>query len=155
MQRFLIGLVVALALFGCEANTAKINVPELPKVELPSASLPTDVDGEPIVFETNDAKLQVDTGNRDALTALGACTDLVTYCVEPGVRSVDQCVASVPTCRTTSPWNELVACCPKSCQLAFNTARENGVGELRAFEDVFFGQSDCFPGVQAALRGEP
>jgi len=139
---------------GLACENGKLQLPELPKVDLPSVPLPKLDTGNLVLIKTPEGGLQLDPRGDDAITALGACTDLVTYCFEPGKRTLDQCMESVPQCKTSKPWQESDACCPAACTDAYTQARDKGQEPVAAFEQVLFTQPDCFPGVRALLEGK-
>ncbi len=129
------------------ASCRTLEPPALPPVTLP---LPQAPDGTGLLMQLDRARLELDPTLRDPITAVGACADLVSYCVGPD--SIDTCVARAPACATSQPWNEARPCCPSACADAYRQARRAGQSELDAFQDVFFRQPDCFPGVRAALE---
>ncbi|HSP80720.1 MAG TPA: hypothetical protein VLQ93_19480 [Myxococcaceae bacterium] len=143
----LLAAVVPLGL-SCDS---KLELPQLPEVDFSKVRLPKLDTGNLVLIETGEGRLQLDPRGNDALTALGACTDLITYCFEPGKRSLDVCVEGVPQCNTSRPWQE-DACCPKSCMDGYAKARDKGQEPISAFETVFFLQPDCFPGVRELLE---
>ena len=124
-------------------------VPPLPSLDL--LQLPK-VDAGWILIEASTARIEIDPTARDAITAVGACSDLITYCVSDS-RGLDECVAIAPGCHTAQPWNE-PACCPSDCKAAYSDARTNDP-PLRAFERAFFETPECFPGLANALEGLP
>ncbi len=138
---------------GVACEKVKIDFPDLPKVDLPNVPLPKKGDVNLDVIKSPLGGLQLDPRGDDALTALGACTDLVTYCFEPGARSLDECMDSVPRCTTSKPWDE-DECCPSACVDAYVKARDQGQEPIASFEKVFFLEPDCFPGVRALLEGK-
>lgn len=146
-------LVVAMLPVGlaCE-QVKKIDPPDLPKVDLPSLSLPKRPSGKFVLIENPLGGLQLDPQGDDAITALGACTDLITYCFEPGERSLDECVEAVPQCKTSKPWEE-DDCCPSACADAYAKARKRGQEPFASFEQTFFLEPACFPGVRELLEG--
>ncbi len=104
-----------------------------------------------LLTETSNARLEVDPTTSDALTALGACADAVSYCYAPNERSIGQCLRSTRACTTTEPWKE-APCCPPTCVEAFAAQVDGGASERAALERVLFREPDCFPGVRAALE---
>ena len=122
---------------------------------LPSLPLPKAPDGKFILIEIGKSRIDLDPTLKDPLTALGGCTDLITYCYAPGTKSVDDCVASAKSCETQQPWEALAACCPSACKTDYATARSGGSDELAAFDQVFFQNPSCFPGVMTAVGGAP
>jgi hypothetical protein len=146
-------LLVAMLPLGLACEDGKLQLPELPKVDLPSIPLPKLNTGNLVLIETPAGGLQLDPRGNDAITALGACTDLVTYCFEPGKRTLDQCMEAVPQCKTSRPWQE-DDCCPAACTDAYAKARDKGQEPISAFEQVFFLEPDCFPGVRTLLEGK-
>ncbi len=137
---------------ACEQVT-QIDPPDLPKVDLPNLSLPKRPSGNLVIIENPLGGLQLDPQGDDAITALGACADLITYCYEPGERSMDECVQAVPQCKTSKPWDE-DNCCPAACADAYAKARDRGQEPFTAFEQTYFLEPDCFPGVRALLEGK-
>lgn len=134
---------------ACE-QVKKIDVPDLPKVDLPNVPLPKSA-GNLLLIKTPAGGLELNPASSDAITAVGNCTDLITYCYEPGTRSIDECVESVPTCQTSKPWEE-EACCPAACVKAYSQERKQGQEPIAAFETSFFLEPDCFPGVRSLLE---
>lgn len=143
-------LLVVLALPLASCDTLGKQLPAPPKVDV---SLLPVVDGaQRLLMDIAPARIEVDPTTSDAITALGACADLVTYCYDPGTHSVTECFQGTPDCQTDTPWTEKDACCPKACKTSFNKAVKNGASELDAFESVVLTDSSCFPGVTAALE---
>lgn len=142
--------LVLLTLALLSACGTKVEVPKLPALELKNLPLPGT---NRVLFELSQGRIELDPSASDALTALGVCADLITYCVAPPDRSLDACVESVPTCATDRPWEEAQGCCPRACQQAYAEARTKGQKTVDAFEATFFGASSCFPGVDALLAG--
>jgi hypothetical protein len=151
MLRVLLAAALLPVSLACE-QVKKIDPPDLPKVDLPNLSLPKRPSGNLVLIENPLGGLQLDPQGDDAITALGACTDLITYCYEPGARSMDECVQAVPQCKTSKPWDE-DDCCPAACADAYAKARDRGQEPVTAFEQTFFLEPDCFPGVRALLEG--
>lgn len=87
------------------------------------------------------------------LTALAQCTRWITSCAS--VHSVDDCARSVPTCKTSQPWNE-PACCPAECFRRYVALRTSGTGPTEAISVAYFNRPDsCIPGLSALLAGTP
>ena len=144
-------LLVALSLAagGCK------DVPNPPEIDLKALGLPTSIDGAAELIRVAGSRLDLDPTQNDAISALGRCSDLVTYCYAPGEYSLDECLSRSRTCASRTPWTESEACCPKSCKDAYAAERQGGSAPLDAFEKVLFLEPDCFPGVRAALEGLP
>lgn len=144
-------LLVAMLPVGvaCE-QVKKLDIPDLPKVDLPNVPLPKNA-GNLLLIQTPAGGLELNPAGSDAITAVGNCTDLITYCYEPGTRSIDECVEAVPECKTSKPWEE-EACCPAACAKAYTQARGQGQEPIEAFEQSFFLEPGCFPGVQSLLE---
>jgi hypothetical protein len=150
--RFVVALLLvalSLATGGCK------DVPKPPEIDLRALELPTSVDGALELFKVAGSRLDLDPTQNDAISALGRCSDLVTYCYTPGQHSVEECLSRSRTCATRTPWNESEACCPQDCKDAYRAERDRGSAPLEAFEKVLFLEPDCFPGVRAALEGMP
>jgi hypothetical protein len=120
----------------------------LPSVDL--TVLPHDAAGRITLMEIAGSRLDLDPSQSDAITALGACADLVSYCAASS--SLDQCVDDARTCATSTPWNESESCCPSACRAAYHQARSGGASPASAFDSVWFESPDCFPGVRSALE---
>ena len=152
LRIFRVLLLAAVVPLGLACEAVKKEIPDLPKLDLPSVPLPKK-DGLLELIETPAGSLQIDPSGSDAITALGACTDLITYCFQPGERSLDECVEAVPRCKSSKPWEE-EDCCPAACAEAYSRARDQGQEPIAAFEKSFFLEPDCFPGVRALLEGK-
>ena len=98
-------------------------------------------------------RLDLHPAVRDPITALGACTDLVTRCYNPPSRSLDTCVATVPRCTTAAPWTES-PCCPAECDAGYRDARMRGATPFDAFERVYLDVPTCVAGVSATLAAQ-
>lgn len=126
----------------------------LPNIPVPlpiDLTLLPNADGaKKLLVEASGARLEVDPSSRDAITALGECLDLISYCYEPSQRNLQSCVKSAKSCSTQQPWTES-ACCPAACKSAYDAKVASGRPMLEALEDVFFTAPDCFPGVKEAL----
>lgn len=128
----------------------------LPDVTLPDANglpFPRDDAGRPIIGGGAGVIIVYDPSRRDPVTVLGDCTALITYCYAPPARTLDACIVSVPVCRTSRPWEEPGICCPAACRDAYENLRRMGRPPDDAFDEVYFNQPDCFPGVAELLRG--
>jgi hypothetical protein len=150
MKRTGFCLLLAVCVLSCDK---KIKVPELPNVQL-EGLLPKSSNGNFTLFEVSQAKLNLNPLAKDPLTGLGACSDLITYCFEPGKSSLDDCVHSVPLCQTRTPWEESRPCCPEVCVRAYESNRKRAEPFV-AFESAFFGARSCYPGVSEFVGGAP
>ena len=121
----------------------------LPAIDL--SVLPHDDDGRITLIEIAGSRVDLDPSQSDAITALGACADLVTYCAASS-SSLDHCVDEARTCSTSTPWSESESCCPSACRDAYHDARNGGASPASAFDRVWFESPDCFPGVRSALE---
>jgi hypothetical protein len=124
-------------------------------IRLPSVDfsvLPHDSSGRVTLIEIAGSRVDLDPSQSDAITALGSCADLVTYCTAAASSTLDQCVDDARTCATSTPWSESDACCPSACRDAYHQARNGGASDTAAFERVWFESPDCFPGVRSALE---
>lgn len=146
-----------LLLCGCEllkkVEPPKITLPPIPQIDV-KLPLPKTPDGTYLLMELSQARLEIDPTLADPITAIGQCVDQVTYCYSPGTRSLDECVRSVRTCATSTPWMEVIGCCPEACQAGYAAARSAGAQPATALDSVFFEKPDCFPGVANALEGK-
>lgn len=124
---------------------------EVPPISPPDLSgLPLDDEGLPTLPLGEDASLSFDLSRRDPLTALGACADLVAFCVSPE-RSLDACMVYAPVCETEEPWLE-EPCCPARCAADYEALRIAGEGDVPAFVRVLFRDIECFLGVREMLE---
>ena len=104
-----------------------------------------------LLADVANARLELDPTQRDALTALGECADLVSYCYAPGAYSLGDCFDRSRSCLTQTPWTE-APCCPVTCKTAFAAEVATGASPRSALEKVLFREPDCFPGVREALE---
>lgn len=146
----LLGLIVLASCQGVNLDPSKITFPTLPAIDI---KLPKSADGKYLLLELSSAQLELDPTIRDPLTALGECSDQVTYCFAPSVRSLDDCMHSVRTCNSDKPWLEPTPCCAKKCQDDYATARDAGLDPTTALDQVLYGGTSCSPGVAGALAG--
>lgn len=125
----------------------------LPPLNLP---LPKTADGKWNLIQVGRSGIDLDPTLKDPLTALGGCTDLITRCYAPGSKSLDDCVSGAVACEASRPpWEALAACCPSDCKNAYATARANGTGDFASFDQVFFQDPSCFPGVKDLIGAAP
>ncbi len=146
MTRSLACGALLLTLAGCGGKDGSGNF-LLPVVDWARSLLPKAPDGNLVAIQLSSAVLELDPSVRDPLTGLGACTDHLTYCYEPGTAAtLDACVDKVPRCATSSPWNE-ETCCPNACVNAYFKERKTRE-PVAAFEATFFADgTPCYPGV--------
>lgn len=107
--------------------------------------------GSKLLADVSNARVEIDPTQSDALTALGECADLLSYCYAPPNFTLARCFSSVKGCATQTPWNE-PACCPAACRDAFTREVAGGLTPNAALDKVLFRDPDCFPGVRAALE---
>lgn len=131
----------------------EVTPPVLQPPSLPTFALPKSKDGTYQLIEVAGSQLDINPAQKDPITAVGACADLVTSCYRGG-KLLDECVAEARACKTAQPWNE-EACCPKECAAGFFVQRSAGAAGLAAFEKVYFLEPSCFPGVLDAVGGAP
>lgn len=151
-------VVLALLLTGCPegAKVIEEKLPEqlpekLPPLALP---LPRTADGKFILIEVGKSGIDLDPTLKDPLTALGGCTDLITKAYVP-TQSLDDAVSAVKSCVNATPWQTLSPCCPTGCKDRYTQLRGSGAGEFAAFDQVFFKDPACFPGVNDLVGGAP
>jgi hypothetical protein len=137
------------ALAGC--SNGKFTPPELPKIDLAGLAWPTTPDGKYVLIQATTAHFEIDPTASDAITAVGTCSDLITYCFSSG-EPLDTCVEATSDCQTQRPWEERT-CCPSACKAAYQKARKTAE-PIDAFERAFFLEPDCFPGLRAALEAK-
>jgi hypothetical protein len=146
--------VVVLVVGGCSGPVAETLPEKLPE-KLPELPLPKTPDGKFVLIEIGKSGIDLDPTLKDPLTALGGCTDLVTNAYAPGTESLDEAVSGVKACESQKPWELLAPCCPTECKDAFAAARANGGEEFAAFDQIFFKDPSCFPGVKDLVGGAP
>lgn len=134
-------LLCVLGLSACDA--AK-------HLDLPLPELKDVLPGGNLLAQIGEARLELDPTVRDPLTGLGTCSDLLTYCFEPGVKSLDDCAREVPRCTTKEPWNES-DCCPDSCVDDYLDARKTAE-PLAAFDAALYQNGSCYPGVKGLIQ---
>jgi hypothetical protein len=144
--------VAAIALPAACTLPTHIDLPGLPSVDLGALPRLPSTDHLTLI-EIAGSRLDLDPSQNDALTALGSCADLVSYCASP-TRALDACVDGARACATDTPWREHEPCCPSACRDAYHRARAGGATPAAAFRAVWFDQPDCFPGARAALEGQ-
>lgn len=115
---------------------------------------PVDAQGRPIVMAGPGINWVVNA-TPDAITARELCADLVSNCLDPGVRSLDACMMSAPHCQTSTPWTEPTPCCADGCFVAYAAQRTAKVDPLTAYLRVLYDSPICMPGVDAKLGGNP
>lgn len=148
---------LALLLLGCPSKVDP-PLPDGGTVVKPPPSVfdvtlfPSVPGGTRLFAEVTNMRLELDPTTKDAISALGLCVDAAAYCYDPQGRDLADCLASTRTCDTGEPWNE-TACCPQTCKDAFVAGVDGGETHQAAFERVFFKETDCFPGLRAALEG--
>ncbi len=128
-------------------------VPPLPAFD--AGVLPKNDAGLPILSTGTGLQLGLADGPRGPVNALAGCAGLISGCYQPGVRSLDACVLSMPKCATGEPWNESAACCPASCVTRYEAARVAGTPPQAAAYTVLFKSPRCIPGLDDALGGKP
>jgi hypothetical protein len=104
-----------------------------------------------LLADVGNARVELDPTQQDALTALGACADLLSTCYEPPGVTIAMCWGRARECQTQTPWTE-EPCCPVTCRDAFVDEVNLGLTPAAAVEKVLFLEPDCFPGVRAALE---
>lgn len=122
--------------------------------DLAASGLPILSNGNVLLTSVPGGSLQVDLTRKDELTALADCAQWVFGCFEPTSRSLDACVAAVPTCQTQEPWLESASCCPAACKTQYQALRSGGGEPYPSLDKVLFEDGTCLPGVNAML-GRP
>jgi hypothetical protein len=118
----------------------------------PGASgLPRLENGNYLVMSLPGVELQLDPTLRDAVTVLGDCAGYATACLAPPERTLDDCIRSAPPCLGERPWEEAAPCCPAGCFTAYEAARRAGSSDLAAFQQVYFDDGSCIPGLRELL----
>lgn len=121
-----------------------VDVPPLPDVNL--EGLPRDDAGHVILGGSGEGTIALEPGDAGPIQVLARCSVLVTNCVSPGMRTLDQCFASVRRCETAAPWNE-TPCCPTPCVTAYFAQRTAGAGQITSYDRALFGSPSCVAGV--------
>src|SRR3954467_9060066 len=68
--------------------------------------------GSHVLANVANATLHIDPTQKDPLTALAECADVVTGCYVPGGADLAFCLDLTRTCDSDQPWTEKTACCP-------------------------------------------
>jgi hypothetical protein len=121
-----------------------VDVPSLPDVSL--EGLPRDDAGNVIGARSEEGQVVLVPGDAGPLQVLARCSSLVTRCVSPGVRTLDECMISAPVCATATPWNE-PTCCPAACATQYESLRRMGNAPVRSFDRALFGEPSCVAGI--------
>ena len=121
-----------------------VDVPPLPDVNLDG--LPRDDAGHIIIGGSGEGTIALEPGDAGPIQVLARCSVLVTNCVSPGARTLDQCFASVRRCETATPWDE-APCCPAPCVTAYFAQRTAGAGQITSYDRALFGSPSCVAGV--------
>lgn len=128
-------------------------VPPLPSFD--AGVLPHNEAGVPVLSTGSGVQIGLAGAPRGPVNALAGCAGLISGCYQPGVRSLDACVLSMPKCATAKPWEESAACCPASCVERYEAARIAGAPPQAAAYTVLFKSPRCIPGLDDALGGKP
>lgn len=104
-----------------------------------------------LLADVGNARLEIDPTQKDALTALGHCADLISYCYAAGGATVTQCFARTAKCAGNEPWNEQQPCCAQKCADDFEAAMTGGMNHVDALEKVLF-RDYCMPGVRELME---
>lgn len=135
--------------YRIDAVNSDIGVPvnfTLPTQSFPLAWLPINpATGLPILISMGDVAFEIDTSKRDRGTAMATCLDWVTSCLDPSSRTLDDCARSAPVCKTLTPWQESVACCPAACFGQYRAQRAQGLIARSAFNKVYLLDQTCMP----------
>jgi hypothetical protein len=67
-------------------------------------------------------------------------------------RKVDDCVATLPVCRTSKPWEESEECCAATCLASYVEERASPSPARMAIQVAFDIAHECQPGVRDAYR---
>ena len=126
-------------------------LPQLPPPQNLALFASIGAGGNKLLADVANVRVEIDPTQSDALTALGECADLLSYCYAPPNFTLARCFSSVKGCATQTPWAE-PACCPAACRDAFTREVAAGLAPNAALDKVLFGEPDCFPGVRAALE---
>lgn len=126
-------------------------LPQLPPISSLAVFSSVGAGATKLLADVSNARVEIDPTQRDALTALGECADLLSYCYAPPSFTLERCFSTARTCTTSTPWMEQ-ACCPQACHDAFTREVTAGLTPKAALEKVLFREPDCFPGVRAALE---
>ena len=131
-------------------------IPFSPPAEVNPQTLPaprTDA-GALVLAQNGQAQLVWKKPVPGPMTALSQCTRWITSCAT-AQHSVDDCARSVPTCKTSEPWNE-PACCPAECFRRYVALRTSGTAPSEGISAAYFNRTDsCIPGLSALLAGTP
>lgn len=127
----------------------RVEVAPPPKVDL--SGLPIDAQGRPILSQSGGAAIVLDKRPLGPTNVLAACSSMVTRCVKPGVRELDDCFASAPRCASARPWEDPAyqPCCPEACWRQYDARRKAGAAPMAALDQALFGggspAQSCLP----------
>jgi hypothetical protein len=97
-----------------------------------------------------DGVLTWDPADRTPLSAAAECASVMLACVAPPARNWAGCFASVPRCRSRTPWHgDDPMCCPASCAATYQALRQRGLSSALAFTTAIWGPGSCMPAVEA------
>lgn len=147
-------MMLAASLASC-GRDSPVQIPRLEPLDLSAIALPVTAAGNSILIQVENSRLEIDPTVRDPITAVATCADLVTLCYAPPTRSLDVCIAAIPTCSGERPWEETVPCCPSRCRDDYQRARRDGVQPRQAYDQIYLTAPTCFPGVAASIAGAP
>ncbi len=159
-------MLFLLTAFGCGGGggtpfTPPDRVPVTIPPEPDLSQLPLNAEGHPVVVQTDQVEISIDTSQRGPTNALAACMAVIEQCWVDQRRSavnrieiMDRCERSAPTCATDEPWNE-TACCPAACWQRYEAARFAGQDPTAIEDEIYFGSDPCIPGLGAAVGGTP
>jgi hypothetical protein len=98
-----------------------------------------------------DGALAWDPADRTPLSAAAECASVMLACVAPPARNFAGCLASVPRCRSRTPWrDDGPMCCPAACAARYQALRQQGLGGAHAFTAAIWGPASCMPEVSGA-----
>ena len=123
-----------------------VTVAPVPNPDL--SNLPRDAQGRPVLSDSGGAQIVLEAqATPGPVNVLAACSALVTHCVKPGERDLDDCFYSAPRCASAKPWLDQPyrQCCPEACWRAYDTRRKSGVPPLAAIDQVLFGAGNSGP----------
>ncbi len=119
---------------------------------MPPASLltnpplpPSPHGGFEVAATSSIGAIVVDPTAQTPRSAAGDCLALVLSCYDESTRNIAGCFSNVPTCATTTPWQE-APCCPASCGAQYQAERATRAPD-EALLSTIFSSSSCIPGM--------
>lgn len=122
---------------------------------LEAAGLPKDDQGIYLPgFEFAGLRPTLDPTLKTPMVGLKYCMYRINMCAME-TRKIDECIAAMPRCVTSTPWDGNdpagVDCCPEECLLAYFDELDRGGGRVEGLDAIV--NSGCYPGITEYVNG--